>query len=422
MTTTLAVGSAGSRNLGADVEKSESSDKKIVPMFNDRKLRVELLSAKYTGSSYYCVILPSFDYSLSPKDRAFSESYLPCRDREHLDSNGNYDLTGWYLPFRGYTLYGKNYSSFVSPSTWRGDDNRPMPDPIIDLYNYVKNSKDSEYDKLMEWKTFSRSVLELPSFLHIMNVWGPPTSTQDKDQEEKNRLLILKYTGWQALVADINRTGVTDAADKNWPNHVFGDPTDPKRAIICTRKGYATQTGQLSQGLFLGSTQFTQTGLHLNVRTREVSTKMLRGRVNLTDLLYQPSYDEIVELLVSEEYIPYDLIKKVCKEKCHEPFPDKPGSVRTYVPPTPIPEEHPEPDFTELPEFGDDDIPMGTDEDEEDEEKVIITEEEQQRYHELVSKIRDKAVPPDELTPILAEYRELQQKMQDAGLLKKLYD
>lgn len=420
MTRTLEVGSAGEHNLGTDEERSERSEKKLVPLFNDRNLRVDFLSAKYTASSYYCVILPSFDYSLSPEDRAFGESYIPCRDKEHLDREGNYKLTGWYVSFRGYTFYGKNYISFASPTSWREDDGTPLPDPILDLYNYVKKNEE-EYGKLLEWKTFSRTVLQRPNILYLMNVWGPPSNSQDKDQEEKNRLLLLKYTGWQALLSDMNRTGTTDNVDKNWPNHVFGDPTDPKRAIICTRKGYATQTGQVSQGLFLGSTQFNREGLHLNIRTREVSTKMLRGRVDLRNVIYQPSYDEIVDLLVSEEYIPYELIEQVCREKCNDPFPVKPGSVRVYTPPAAI-AEPPEPDFGNLPEFGDDVIPMDNGDEDKEEEKPEVSEDKQKRYWELVELIRDEKTPVDELTSLLGEYRILQQEMQVAGLLRKLTD
>ncbi len=310
-----------------------------IPMFEIKDLYPSVMHANSTNFS--CVILPAFDYSLNPADPAFKESYVPYKDKSKWDAkNSKYGFTPWFNSFLAYRYYGKGMSTFMSPKSGG------YPDPIVDLCDYVQSAAkmgDNTYKYLMTRhapKSGEFTALLNPSPVHILNIWGSNTNVRSKDQEVKNRILLLNSVAFDHLTKLLHTAGMTDDPDPNWPNFSYGDPTDPNRAIVCTPMAYSTtMSGSNStvscQVLNLGEVVPQGNGVHLSVRRMQITPAMLRGRYNLCDLvnvLHVPTYDEIVELLVDEGLVPYDLIEKVCSDKC-EHFPAR-AKKATYSIPT----------------------------------------------------------------------------------------
>lgn len=307
------MGSAGLNTSGNENRKWDENAKRI-QLFEEKGLYPAILSEKHT-SNFSCVILPSFDFSYDENDSAFKESYVPCRDKNNLDEENRYTFTGWFLTIKGYVYYGKGYSTFMSPVTWH------QPDPINDIYRLVidmKNKGDHTYDPLLNFSTNKCTAIARPTNLYLINIWGTGANEKAKDQaEEKNRVLLLKQMAFERLRNDLNLTGCVDKMDPEWPNHLFGDPTNPKRAIICTNKSYPSpNNAQIRyQGLYLGQTRFMGGKLILDARFRDISVKMLQGRYMINNILHFPEYDEILDLIVSEGVIPYELITRACADK-----------------------------------------------------------------------------------------------------------
>lgn len=326
MAYTLQAGSAGYEQMKSNSNFFEQARR--IPMFKIKDLYPSVMHENSTNFS--CVILPAFDANVNPMDSSYKESVMPYRDKNYKTESGAYAFSGWFVSIQGYKFYGKGMSTFVSPKTVGEQD------PIYDLTTYVRNAMrtgDNTYGYLVERyapKSGKFTALMNPSMMHLLNIWGSNTNVRSKDQAVKNRVLMLAPTAFAKLTSDLDAYGTTDDADPNWPNYLYGDPTDPSRAIVCTPMSYSTTaTGtnrQIScQVLNFGRVTPQGQTLHLAAQRTTVTPDMLRGRYNLTDtenVLHIPSYDEIVELLVEEELIPYDLIERVCSDKCQH-FPTK---------------------------------------------------------------------------------------------------
>lgn len=344
MAYTLQAGSAGYEQMKANTNSFEQARR--IPMFKVKDLYPSVMHENSTNFS--CVILPAFDSSMNPLDAAFKDSVMPYRDKNYKTETGAYAFSGWFVSVQGYKFYGKGMSTFISPRTVGA------PDPIYELTTYVRNamrSGDKTYAYLVERyapKSGKFTALMNPGMMHLVNIWGNNTNVRAKDQSTKNRVLLLATTAFTKLVSDLDSYGTTDDADPNWPNYLYGDPTDPDRAIICTPSSYSTVASgsnrQIScQVLNLGTVTPQGQILHLATQRTKVTPEMLRGRYNLTDtenVLHIPSYDEIVELLVEEELVPYELVEKVCSGKCQN-FPVR-AKRASFAAPAPQPQFTPQ--------------------------------------------------------------------------------
>ena len=359
-------GSAALKVSGNDDQNPGYSDtykSKSIGMFHVPGLYPTLLKKNISVKGY---ILPAFDSNLSFADTYRPSSYESYRTPGIQNVTTGHDaFSGWFVPLftvtktgyisKGgvYNYYGKGKGTFISPSllmetspTWKVVENEQgdeviainMGDPIQDLRKYISLSKrvPSDYvNKFVTKPAFKAAdtatwVLPTPSKAYIANAYCTGSNPYAKDYTEmKNRVLMFNIFQFDDLAEDLDRyrPGNLSPIDVDNPDFLYGDITNPTRALMFTSEAGSAQTAhsKLNFGKYNPRTGlvYKQEDLLTNV------PGVLEGRYDLSDtenVIKIPTYDEVVNLLVSEALIPYEIVARVCASKC-EKFPDNPDIV-----------------------------------------------------------------------------------------------
>ena len=351
------------------------------------------LSTKTSPRGY---ILPAFNSNMSPRDTQYATSHESYRIPNTVDRDtGEPKFSAWYYTLPCYDFFGKGYHSFISPTAFG------MGDPINDLRRHIfslrKYSSDIQFMYLVskdywtnqEDKNDYKKKVALPNAQKytFINVWAD--SGSERDTEFKNRVLILKPGAAKELFKTLNaERSLRDGASNDllWPDYKIGDITNPDPAPMFGVKLIPTETN--------ANITFPVLAFGTSPNYGKLTDEMLRGRYALDDdnVLYVPTYDEIVQILLDNGEVPYDLLRQVCKNNC-ENFPARPAEIYTapetpvqqpvrqeqpvqptVAPQTPVATSTPEPAVnaalnkpaaaewkpnTEPLDFGGDDIPMG---------------------------------------------------------------
>jgi hypothetical protein len=334
-------GSAGLR--ATTQESSKFEDRKRIDMFKVQGL-YPMFPRK--DSNVRGFILPSFDKSLDPKDTTFPMSVSPYRDRTAIDPGTNMpEFTSWISFVNGYAYYGKNMSTFVSPAMQEG-----RIDPIKMLRDAVfkmGDRGDYRYQYLKEKKS-KDDIIALPARAHLalLNVWSTNTNTRAKDANEwKNRVLCLRVTAYDHLLKQLSAmrpATMPEAVDPDWAAFLLGDVTNPARAMeFHFGEAIAESTKNPAAVVEFGQlqTDFNTGTSHYQCNRQALTDKILAGRYDFddTNILHVPTTEEVLELLVEEELVPYELIVEVCSN-----FADIPPRKGTYkvMPPVAQPPAH----------------------------------------------------------------------------------
>lgn len=287
-----------------------------------------------SGKQFTGIILPAFDSSLDELDMARPVSYEPYRSNTLQDKKTGFGaFSGWFVSIKGYCYYGVGKSTFVSPQTVN------MKDPIKDLRNYIfdldKKMGDKTYMHLVTAKDFRKEINALPkeSNLALVNIWAGTTNERAKDQSVTNRVLVLREQAFTKLRHDLDTlrpVTVANPNDPDFPMFLYGDITSPKiGALQFNTMMYQSENGGFpGPALDLGKLTHQGAGVQAISATRvPVTEAMLRGRYDLGDadnVLHIPTYEEIVDLLVEEGLVPYELLQRVCSPNYNGPFPANP--------------------------------------------------------------------------------------------------
>lgn len=306
----------GSAGFNSVAETSDwESDKKRINMFKIKDLYPMFLRM---NSHVRGLILPAFDPDLSINDLSRQMSVGSYRTTA-IDPKTSYnELSAWMITVKGYSYYGNNCSTFISPSMVGEID------PIIELRKEVYRRK-NRGDNSLEWlvkagpaKT-DKTYLPGTTGLTLMNVWSANTNEKAKDaQEVKNRILVLKQTAVDKLINDLNDShpaAIAVPRDPNWKEFLFGDITDPSNAVEWGVTSSKTTNGGAAAVLTLGNKMATPQGMVLNCVSKPIPQEALAGRYDLADLvnvLHIPTTEEVIELLVDEGAVPYEFICDVC--------------------------------------------------------------------------------------------------------------
>ena len=321
-------GSAGFR--ATTQESSNFEDRKRIDMFKVQGL-YPMFPRK--DSNVRGFILPSFDKSLDPKDTTFPMSVSPYRDRAAIDPGTNMpEFTSWISFVNGYAYYGKNMSTFVSPAMLgRVDPIKMLRDAIFKMgdrgdyrYQYLKEKKSKD------------DIIALPARAHLalLNVWSTNTNTRAKDANEwKNRVLCLRVTAYEHLLKQLSAmrpATMPEAVDPDWAAFLLGDVTNPARAMeFHFGEAIAESTKNPAAVVEFGQlqTDFNTGTSHYQCNRQALTDKILAGRYDFDDpnVLHVPTTEEVLELLVEEELVPYELIVEVCSN-----FADVPPRKGTY--------------------------------------------------------------------------------------------
>lgn len=336
------VGGSAGRKFESN-ETSEFSKMPQINMFKPKGLFPTVLKEKANVTGF---ILPSFDSSLSEYDQSRVSSWEAYRDASSFDqSTGLNEFTSWFIPLgtlddtgkyvtKGgiYQYFGNSKSTFISPSLIPGQS-----DPIMDLRIHIfkkRKEGDTTYIHLTERPKYNAAnpketaVWALPStkMAYLINAYCTGSNQYDDDHTKMmNRILMLNSAAFDELIKDLDayRPGNMTSIDPNWPDFMFGDITNPERAIKFTSQ--AAKTNISFTKMCLG-TYDRRTGLSYVTEDLTTHPEILAGRYDLTDtdnLIHIPTYDEVVNQLVIEGTVPYNLIAEVCGKKC-ERMPENP--------------------------------------------------------------------------------------------------
>ena len=335
-------GSKGYTNV-QDRTYRESTGSKRIPMFKTKDTSLEFLNGKVEIKG---VILPAFDPTLNENDASRPVSYGSYRDTDAVNANGDYELSDWSVSVDGYNFMGNSMQTFISPSIIHQDD------PIIDLRKYIYNLRkagDETYMNLVErpakvdWREFKLALPGIQTMV-LINFWGTGGNAKADDvAEKKNRVLMLKPTAWCHLMDDLNKerpASVRVPRDPENADYLLGDVTHPDHALEFTTKAIEAKgrTGNTFQAVVVDFGNLVAApggGKQLNCKEVTIPENILAGRLDLADydsVLHIPTYDEIVDMLIEDGMVPFDLINLVCGPKCSKPLQPKEGSVGNAAP------------------------------------------------------------------------------------------
>lgn len=309
-------------------------------MFHDKSLQVEFAKDGHKG-----IIMPSFAVDLHPDDKAYMTSVAPYRIVGSKDDERETEcFTPWYNQLKAYTFYGKSKCHFFSCVEYIDDDgNHPWRwDPIMDMRNEVYKMSDklenNPLGHLIKPKG-KNDITWLPraADVMLMNVLCKPTYDKAKDKSERVRIMLLKQMAGAKLLDDLDCNSLRSAktlVDENWPDYKLGDVTNPLRPLQFTGAKMVGDTGIEYTGIVFSD---EKNKLGSDVVVREKLTKaQLSERYDLMDvenLIYIPTYEEMVDFLVQLHDIPYDLLESACADKYDGTFPQRSAVKKTVSAP-----------------------------------------------------------------------------------------
>lgn len=266
-------------------------------------------------------ILPAFDTSLSVEDKAYKTSYVAYRDMSAEPSEYDQDtntppFTGWFQLFKGYRFVGRSMDSFISPLTLRGI----VPDtdsrcPLFDCYMKAKKSDNPDWTGLIGNKNASkdeRGVLPAPSVLAVLNMY----LKTEKDGWENAAFTMPQASliDFKTKLSVLTPRSMPEPYDPDFPDFLFGDITHPNTGLMVTgaKIALATNAAIKFNGFRIGRSERNLDG----VAKRPVTDDVLARRYDLSSdsVLKILSYQDIVNLILDDGFLPYDLVAEACSE------------------------------------------------------------------------------------------------------------
>jgi len=279
-------------------------------------------------------ILPAFDETKRGTD-AFKTSYAPYRAADPDATNKEPQFTGWYIPVTGYTFYGNNKLSFLSNLTRPGMSRyRGGICPVNDIFAYCYNSKDADIKKLTVRPADSNkpTVAPRPRKWALMNCYMEDINTQ----EMSNKVVIVTDMAKERFLEDLNcRAGRDDEIiTPEWKTYLYGDITDPDTGSTIFTRAYSDSTNPM---LSFGRLYVASKPNYLDGRQPwplgDEKDKILAGRYDICDdsnITRIRTYDEVLELVVNDGAVPYQIIERACKP--HGDIPAPPKGIVTSTP------------------------------------------------------------------------------------------
>jgi len=263
-------------------------------------------------------LLPAFDYSLSTADAAFKESYVAYRDVNlPTDETNTPGFTEWYFNLNVYSFWGAEKRSFISRTTGTTIPPKGV-DPVYDLYSYAKNSDNLAYKKLTEkGKTLEdQAILRFPQVLCVSN----GLMENDMTHKLENKIVCYTNTALKDLKNALKkRAGRGDKViSPKWDMFMLGDVTDPETGAVANTVAKVVGVSTIKTACFAYTDDPESLDGYVahtfNPKSKE-GKAFLAGRYNIMDtdnVLIVPTYEEVLEYVLAEPSIPFELVDAVC--------------------------------------------------------------------------------------------------------------
>lgn len=261
-------------------------------------------------------VMPSFNITMNQADQMYKTSWMPYRDRNapELDKHTQTPaFTPFFVNIQSHRFFGFKERSFLSPRTLQimeGATAEQIADPLIDLYNGIKRTKDENliknYLKKIDDKKNSRPKVPLPSKQAVMNFYH-----EGENGTWETSLLVLSRGAMDHLKEQLAwpvPSGKTPH-DPNWPEFLFGDITDPETGLLATVS--LTKLENISAHcLHFSTKKYSLDGAVV----KKIPASELANRYDILslDVLVIPTYQQIVDIIVQETDIDLELVKRYC--------------------------------------------------------------------------------------------------------------
>lgn len=278
-------------------------------------------------------LLPAFDHTIKKTSKDFKTSVAPYRDRSgpedyYTKSPG---FSSFYYAVAGFTWYGNNKLSFLSPLTG-GSTNRSGICPATDIYKLCYKNEDSTLHNLTQSQGKSD-----PAVVSRIRQFGLLNChmTNPKTNEEENNVLIITSSCLNQLKKRLSlRAGREDPIiSEDFKEFLYGDVTCPKTGSTAfIRETHIEDNPVLKfAGLFFSNKDGYLEGREEN----PVDDSILANRYDISDteeVTNIRTYDEVLQMLVSDGAIPYNVIVRACERYAENGIPDAPKGVTTVTP------------------------------------------------------------------------------------------
>jgi len=302
---------------GSNANKEVENKGTYSSFFKDSVQHVSLKPSKFKGKLR---ILPSFDFSYSPADDAFKSSWVAYRDKNNIDEEtGNPRFTQWLVRYFGYEFFGSegNKKTFLSPLTATGGKGPRGTDAIRDCFSYCYNMAErkgeKQYAKYYSVKVNPERYIQAAREIMAVNAY---VVNELKDNEyEGVATVTLTKTGLSYLLERLDDlAGRNDPViSKEWEDFIFGDITHPEEGCWLKPIEIATDSGFNPIGLAPSNKKQSLEG-HEQF---PISEDILTQRYNLFDdveTLDIWDYQKIVDFLVDDGGLPYEIIEAACSD------------------------------------------------------------------------------------------------------------
>lgn len=285
-------------------------------------------------------ILPSFDYSIKQDSPEFRTSFVSYRDQslEEDRRTRTPGFTSWYFNVVGYTFYGSAKRSFLSPIT-TGTGMKGVC-PLNDIHNYCRNNQDPQVHALMEKADGDMNPrVQKSRIFGLMNVYYRDPETG----ECENQVGIVTQASMDCLKRNLaHRAGRGDPVlSEEWSDFLYGDVTDPKMGL----------TAFVRETPLDNNPSIKFAGIHFSSRPgyldgakpwtldpdTEEGTRVLTNRYdirNTDDVTKIATYDELLQYVVSDGEIPYEVIERACAPHAPNGMPPKSAGTTVSAPVT----------------------------------------------------------------------------------------
>lgn len=276
-----------------------------------------------------CRFLPARDLSLSVNDAAFAGSVVPYRDR----ASGRIDedtkspaFTAWYTMIVEYTMIGNSRTSFLSPITLQrlGVQNADVRDPLNIIRKYAKDNVRWAHlleAKIGQGKTASELLPKL-KFSALTNT----LAFDERNGQPDVALMKLSFTAFknfkEKLTAPRPAAQPALSSDEWAQMFMLGDVTNPMYGLLAMMQQTTVGTIQTCTPHFSQSPYALQghQGYPIDPNT-PFGKDVLEKRYNFFSdkVLKVLPFQDLVEWLVGDGAIPYELVQEALGNICAIP-------------------------------------------------------------------------------------------------------
>lgn len=282
-------------------------------------------------------IKPAFDYHLSPADATYRTSVAPYRytEAEYVDrATGTPMFTPWYLTAIAYAYFGASKQGIISPLTLQGlGADLPLDEmacAIFDCQQKARNSDRPDWKALTEGSDRSGPVLPYKSAIVLYNA-----SISYNGKAPFDGIFISKPTALETLKDQLDwplvhgMQPLTEDPNSPFARYLFGDFTHPVYGLaakVWLTEG-KTNKAMKSYCMHLSNKEYSRDAMiqaPLGNDMQSINNSLHSRHILGSDqTLKIMTYQEMVDFLVFDGAVPYELILQACSGRANVPPPPR---------------------------------------------------------------------------------------------------